>query len=132
MKGAGIRVKVKQVPVDTFWSEHWQKVPLITSQFQVGRPIDQLLGELFVSGAGFNETKWSNKKFDQLVALAREEPDAARRKQHYQDAQTILMEDGGELVPYYGNAFRGMSRNIRNYKERGFDVDYHGLALVKS
>jgi peptide/nickel transport system substrate-binding protein len=129
--GANIRVKVKQVPVDTFWSEHWQQVPLITSQFQVGRPLDQLFSELFTTGGGFNETKWSNRKFDQLVALSQKETDPARRKQHFQDAQVILMEDGGELVPYFGNTFRGMSRNVRNYSERGFDVDYKSMALVQ-
>jgi peptide/nickel transport system substrate-binding protein len=129
---AGIRVTVKQVPVDTYFTQYWQKVPLCCSQFQNGRPISQLLSELFTSGAAFNESRWSNHQFDKQVALAQGEVNPARRKRYYEDAQSILLANGGDMVPYFGDALRGLSKQVRNYHERGFDVDYKDMGLAPS
>lgn len=49
--------------------------------------------DMFLTDSGNNHTGWSNAEFDQLIADAYQEADAAKRQQMLIDAETILMTD---------------------------------------
>ncbi len=49
--------------------------------------------DVFTTGNGQNNAKYSNPKYDELISAARKETDATKRIQIFHDAEKILMED---------------------------------------
>jgi ABC-type oligopeptide transport system substrate-binding subunit len=59
------------------------------------------LNEVFNSKSTQNYEKYNNPKFDELVLAAAKEPDQAKRKDMYKQAETILMDDQPMAPIYY-------------------------------
>jgi len=55
----------------------------------------------FETGNGNNRTGWSNPAYDALLALARKEPDAAKRYEALGKAESILVEKDLPIIPLY-------------------------------
>jgi peptide/nickel transport system substrate-binding protein len=108
---AGIRVEVRQVAGDSYWSNTWRKVPLFCSWWGE-RPADQVLNELYRPGATWNETVFDDAEFNRALDSARRELNFEKRRTHYQKAQTILAERGGSLIPFFKNEVRAVNRRI--------------------
>jgi peptide/nickel transport system substrate-binding protein len=106
------------------------KKPLMTTYWYTGRPIDQLLNQIFRTGSSYNETAYSNPTFDQTLDAARATVDAGKRKTLYQDAQKILIDDGGSLTPFFSDRITGLSKKVVNYSEHGFEFDYINIGLL--
>ncbi|MFQ5597093.1 MAG: peptide ABC transporter substrate-binding protein [Nitrospiria bacterium] len=56
---------------------------------------------LFTSSSGNNNTHWGNARYDQLIAEAASETDAARRLVRYDEAQLILTEQDVPIMPLF-------------------------------
>ena len=108
---AGIKVNLNMVPSDGYWSDVWMKHPASASRWSQ-RPADQALNEVFRSTSAWNETFFNNPAFDQALDDARSELDFAKRKALYAKLQTLLWEEGGELVPYHLNQTRALRSNV--------------------
>jgi len=126
---AGITLNIQNAPSDSYYTKIWMQKPLMTSYWYVGRPIDQLLSEIFHSGSAYNESKWSNPTFDGLIASARKETDDAKRKQLYQDAQKLMVDQDGTIMPFFASRMIGISKKVVNYHESGFEFDYLKIGL---
>ncbi|MGW6055517.1 ABC transporter substrate-binding protein [Streptomyces sp. NPDC055189] len=129
VRRAGIRVRIKTVSADSYYTQIWMKKPLMSTYWFTGRPIDQLLNEIFRSGGSYNETAWSDKAFDALLDRARQERDRTRRRELYQEAQLRIIEDGGAITPMFADRLVGVSRKVRGYAEYGHEFDYLGIGL---
>jgi oligopeptide transport system substrate-binding protein len=57
--------------------------------------------DMYLTGGGNNRTGWSNKTYDDLIAAAGREPDAAKRYGIFQQAERLLVEDEAPIVPLY-------------------------------
>ena len=121
---AGLSIQVQTAAADSYYTDVWRKKPFCASYWYTGRPIDQLLNQIFRTGSSYNETGWSDPAFDSALDAARKEPDVAKRKQHYQDAQKILIDNSGSIVPFFADRITGLSKQVVNYKEHGFEFDY--------
>jgi peptide/nickel transport system substrate-binding protein len=126
---AGIRVRVKTASADSYYTQIWMKKPLMATYWYTGRPVDQLLTQIFRSGSSYNETAWSDKDFDALLDRARAETDDARRRELYGQAQTMVIEKGGAMTPMFADRLVGISRKVRGYAEYGFEFDYLAIGL---
>jgi peptide/nickel transport system substrate-binding protein len=124
VKAAGIDLTVKNSSSDSYYTEIWMKEPLMVSYWFTGRPIDQLLNQIFRTGSSYNESAWSNPAFDALLDDARATMDDDRRRMLYQDAQRIVVEDGADMTPMFGDRLVGISRDVVNYREFGFEFDH--------
>jgi oligopeptide transport system substrate-binding protein len=79
--------------------------------------------ECFVTEGGNNRTGWSNARYDELIARAARETDAASRMHLFQQAERILVCDEQPILPlyFYVNAYlvhprvRGVHDNWRNF-----------------
>ena len=129
MKAANINLEVTNSAADSYYSDVWMKKPLMTTYWYTGRPIDQLLNQIFRSGSSYNETAYANPQFDQTLDAARATVDSVKRKTLYQDAQKILVDDGGSLTPFFADRLVGMSKKVAGYKEHGFEFDYINIGL---
>ena len=53
----------------------------------------------------------------------------AKRRGHYQDAQRLIVEEGADMTPMFGDRLVGLSRDVVNYSEFGFEFDYLRIGL---
>ncbi|NQW85695.1 MULTISPECIES: ABC transporter substrate-binding protein [unclassified Frigoribacterium] len=129
VRDAGIDLTVRNASSDSYYTQIWMQKPLMVSYWFTGRPIDQLLNQIFRTGSSYNESAWSNPTFDGLLDDARAEMDDTRRMTLYQDAQRIVVEDSADMTPMFGDRLVGLSRNVLNYREFGFEFDYLQIGL---
>jgi peptide/nickel transport system substrate-binding protein len=121
---AGLKVNIQTASADSYYTDIWIKKPFCVSYWYTGRPIDQLLNQIFRSGSGYNETLWSDPSFASVLDSARRSADPAKRKQYYQDAQKLLVDNSGSIVPFFADRITGLSKKVVNYSEYGFEFDY--------
>ena len=108
---ANIRVHIKMTPSDSYWNDVWMKKSAFTTVWGQ-RPTDQILNEAYRSGASWNESVWNNTDFDQLLDTARLTLDFDSRKKLYIDAQKMLWEEGGSLIPFHLRNHRVTMKNV--------------------
>ncbi len=111
-KAANIDISVKRVPADGYWSNVWMKKPWCFSQWG-GRPTaDWMLSTGYAPDAPWNETRWKNPLFGELLQKARRESDEARRVAMYAQMQQLIHDDGGQIVLMFNNFVSAMSRKL--------------------
>lgn len=97
----GLKLTINRVPGDGYWSNHWMKHPVGFGNINPRPSADVIFSQFFKSDAAWNESGWKNEQFDQLLLLARAEPDEAKRKKLYGDMQEIVHEKCGIGIPVF-------------------------------
>jgi peptide/nickel transport system substrate-binding protein len=101
---AGIKIDIKREPGDGYWSEVWNKKPFSLSYWG-GRPTqDQMYSTGYLSTADWNDTRFKNPGFDNMLFAARGERDQDKRKAIYRDMAVLLRDEGGLIVPFFNEA----------------------------
>jgi peptide/nickel transport system substrate-binding protein len=97
---AGIKVNIIKHPSQAYGADVVPKVPfkLIT---WAARPPQEALSVDYRKGAAINGSRWFRDDFDTLLDRASEELDIGKRKALYQQAQLMLVKEGGIIVPYF-------------------------------
>ena len=67
--------------------------------------------DMWTTNSSYNDTSWSNSKYDELIANANKETDKKKRIQEMQDAERILMDEL-PIAPIY---WPGSTRLTRPY-----------------
>lgn len=117
---AGINVEIKQESADGYWNDIWMQKPFCCSSWGE-RQADQVLNEVYRSSASWNETFWNNAEFDSLLDQARRELDFEKRKAIYQQAQQLLADDGGAIIPFFTDDLSAAHKRVRGVDRRYFD-----------
>jgi peptide/nickel transport system substrate-binding protein len=100
---AGIPLELKREPDDGYWDNVWNVEPFCASYWS-GRPVqDQMYSTAYLSTADWNDTKFYNDKFDNLLLAARAELNQTVRKQMYSDMAHILRDEGGLILPMFND-----------------------------
>lgn len=114
--GAGIDVSIKREPADGYWSDVWMQVPFCMSYWG-GRPTaDQMLTIAYESTSSYNDTRWANPRFDSLLREARALLDEEKRREIYWECQALIHEDGGAMIPMFGDYLDAVSTDLRGTK----------------
>jgi peptide/nickel transport system substrate-binding protein len=111
---AGITVNVVTMPADSFWENAYLKVPFVTSYWHL-RPAAWALPVGYRSDAKYNETHWNRKSFDELIDRASATLDDEQRRALYKDAQRILADEGGVIVPVITRAVAAVRKGCAGY-----------------
>ena len=113
---AGMTVNIVQSPAGEFWDAVvWLKQPFICSSWS-GRAADDALSVAYMSDAEWNETHWKRPEFDKLIREARSTVDEAKRLALYQEAQRLLRDDGGAIIPMHPDAVGATRANVKGWK----------------
>jgi peptide/nickel transport system substrate-binding protein len=124
---AGISVNIQTVSSDGFWTEAWMVQPFVMTCWNE-RGADAALNEIYRGGGAWNESYWNVPEFDALLDAAASETDFDTRRQHYIDAQEMLFEDGGTIIPYFTNTFRIQKTCVENIPPIGiYWMDWEGI-----
>ncbi|CUH53991.1 ABC transporter substrate-binding protein [Shimia marina] len=132
LKAAGIELEIKREPNDGYWSEVWNNKPFCTSYWG-GRPTqDQMFTTAYLSTADWNDTRFSNEKFDQMLLAARAELDTGKRKQMYADMGEILRNQSGLICPMFNDFVDAYNDRVGGWVEgvAGFSL-MHGYAAQR-
>ena len=115
---AGIKVNIVTAPAAGFYSDTWMVKPFVMTNWNE-RAADQALNEIYRSGGSWNESYWAVPDYDALLDSAASEPDFDARRQYYLDAQKMLHEDGGTIIPFFVNVIRVQKTCVENIPEMG-------------
>lgn len=110
---AGFKLAINRVPADGYWSNHWMKHPLGFGNINPRSSMDVLFSLFYKSDAPWNESGWSNPKFDQLLVAARGEGDQQKRKQMYTDMQYLVSQHCGVGIPVFLNLIDGFDKRVK-------------------
>jgi peptide/nickel transport system substrate-binding protein len=113
---AGIDIEVVREPSDGYWSNVWNKKGWCACYWS-GRPTqDWMYSSAYVDSTEWNDTAWvgtdGSKRFNELVVAARAELDQAKREAMYFEAQQLISDDGGAIVPMFANYIMGHGKNL--------------------
>jgi peptide/nickel transport system substrate-binding protein len=129
-RGAGITINVVREPGDAYWDNVWMKKPWCLSYWS-GRPTaDLMFTTAYQTGAAWNDSFWSNAKFDKLLVEARSELDPAKRGPMYDEMQNIVADDGGVAVLMFYNYVNAHDGKVQHGPiAANWDVD--GLKVTR-
>lgn len=121
--GAGIKLEIKREPNDGYWSEVWNKQPFCTSYWGGRATQDAMFSTAYQSGADWNDTRFFNNRFDELLVAARGELDDAKRKAMYAEMNMIVHDEGGLICPMFNNFIDGTTDKVAGWgPSKGFDL----------
>ena len=112
---AGIRVKIKQWPADTYWDQVWLVKPMYTSYYTRRHP-NESLSITYTTSAPWNESKLVSKELDTLVAKGLATTDEEEQQQVYQDALAIVANEAGTSIPAFINRLHVAKNNVKGLK----------------
>jgi len=119
----GITLDISREPNDGYWSEVWNKQPFCTSYWGGRATQDAMYSTAYLSTADWNDTRFFNEQFDQMVVAARGELDEAKRTAMYADMGAIVSEEGGLICPMFNNFIDATSDRVAGWgPSKGFDL----------
>ena len=85
--------------------------------FWSGRPTeDWMFSQAYAADAKWNETFWSNEKFNTLLKEARTELDDDKRRDMYIEMQRLLSDEGGTVIPVFNDQIMALNKRVQyNY-----------------
>lgn len=99
---AGIRVQIINTPADSYWDTAYMKHPFFLSSWTIRPPAEGLAYTYtYPADSGLNETHWFRDDFNKIVADARREMDPDKRASLLGEAQKLLADEGGVIVPFH-------------------------------
>lgn len=111
---AGIDINVVTAPSASFWDDIYLKQPFVTSYWYTRHPVSSL-GLAFKSDAKYNETHWRRPEFDALLNDAATNTSPEERERLYKEAQRILVEEGGVIVPVFASLVAAVRKGCDGY-----------------
>lgn len=96
-----------------------------------GRPTaDWMFSQGYAAHAAWNESHWTNTRFNELLVAARSELDDAKRLEMYSEMQSICKDDAGEIIPVFANYVNALSTKV-GHKKLASNWDFDGFRCVE-
>ncbi len=99
----GINFDVKKVTTDGYWGAVWLVEPIAVASWNMRPTANIMMTLAFAPSAAWNETRWENQQFEQLLVEVRGVTDPDQRRQMYCDLQTMIHEENGQALPAHRN-----------------------------
>jgi peptide/nickel transport system substrate-binding protein len=97
-----------------------------------GRPTeDWMFTQAYAAEANWNDTFWKNDRFNQLLKQARSETDEGKRREMYEEMQAIVRDDGGALIPMFGNHVLAHSKKLAHHADVAGNWEKDGGKLIE-
>ncbi|MEQ8928583.1 MAG: ABC transporter substrate-binding protein [Silicimonas sp.] len=110
---AGINVNIRRNPSDGYWSNVWLEKPWFEG-FWAGRPTaDWMFTQAYAAEAPWNEARWKNPRFNELLVNARAELDEGKRAAMYHEMQLLCRDDAGSIIPIFTNILDAANSRVR-------------------
>ena len=70
--------------------------------------------DMWMSGLGNNDAKFSNEEYDNLIRSAKEETDIAKKYEYLRKAEDILMDEMPIIPIYYYTQIKAVSPRVKD------------------
>src|SRR5206468_10764743 len=101
-KKIGVKVKVNVLPAAQYWDIWNANTNPFAFTAWTHRPLGvMVLGLAYRTGVPWNESYWSNKKFDELLTKAEGTLDVEQRRAIMADLEKIMQEEGPIAQPLW-------------------------------
>lgn len=132
---AGIEIEVVREPSDGYWSNVWNKKGWCACYWG-GRPTqDWMYSAAYTADTEWNDTDWRTSdaavRFNDVVTTARAELDDAKRGDLYLEAQSLINDDGGAIVPMFANYISGHSTDLAHAENVASNWELDGAKLAE-
>ena len=117
-QSAGIRINIQTMPTSQYW-EKWTEVDLGITPW-THRPLGTMVPNLaYVADdtgkpVPWNETRWVDKEFSEILAQASGTLDVAERKKMFCKLEQIQMDRGSIGIAYWMNTWMCPSKKLKN------------------
>jgi len=117
---AGFRIRIQTMPTSQYW-EKWTEVPLGFTPW-THRPLGTMVLNLaYIADAKgkpvpWNETRWVDKEFSELLAEASGTLDVEKRRKIFCKLEEIQMTRGSIGIAYWMNAWMCPSKKLMNVR----------------
>uniref|UniRef100_UPI003F6C89EA ABC transporter substrate-binding protein n=1 Tax=Roseicyclus sp. TaxID=1914329 RepID=UPI003F6C89EA len=134
-RAAGINMTVDRVPNDGYWSNVWLN-PNGTTPFCAtywgGRAVeDHMFTTAYAAGADWNESFWSNDRFNELLVTARSEVNEDLRREMYHEMQQLVSFEGSTIIPMYNNYVMAVANKISTPEQISANWNFDGFRCVE-
>ena len=69
--------------------------------------------QAYAAEAPWNEARWKNTRFNELLVNARAELDEGKRAAMYHEMQLLCRDDGGSIIPIFTNILDAANSRVR-------------------
>ncbi|MDW3204020.1 MAG: ABC transporter substrate-binding protein [Alphaproteobacteria bacterium] len=113
-KAAGININVVREPNDGYYSDVWLKKPFCMVQWGARPTPDVMFSLAYKDDAAWNESRWQNERFNELLRAAKAELDQQKRAEQYREMCQLARDDGGTIVPMFTNFVYARRKNVKH------------------
>jgi peptide/nickel transport system substrate-binding protein len=111
LRDAGINCERTVLPGNTFWN-NWLNYPFSATEWNM-RPLGvQVYALAYRTGVPWNETGFSDERFDELLDQANALADPDDRRELMREMQQILQDSGVIIQPYWRSIYRHMTPDV--------------------
>ena len=115
LAAAGINLKVNVMPASQYW-EIWDKAAFSLTSW-THRPLGTMVLALaYKSGVPWNESSYSNPKFDAALEKAEGVVDAQARSKVMAECQKLLQDDAVMVQPFFRAVLSASHSRVKNYQ----------------
>lgn len=111
-KKAGIHLNVVREPSDGYYSNVWLKKPFCVASWGARPTPDVIFTEGYQTGSDWNESRWQNERFNELLFQAKGELDEGLRAEMYREMCMLAHDDGGTVIPMFLNLVYARRANV--------------------
>ncbi|MCP4979918.1 MAG: ABC transporter substrate-binding protein [Gammaproteobacteria bacterium] len=111
-KKAGISINPVREANDGYWSDVWLKKPWTFVKWGARPTPDQMFTLAYKDDAPWNESHWQNKRFNELLLIAKAELDDKLRAEQYREMCQIASDDGGTVIPFFANFVYARNKKV--------------------
>ena len=111
-KAAGITINVVREPNDGYYSDVWLVKPFTLVSWGARPTPDVMYTLAYKDDAAWNESRWQNERFNELLLQAKSELDQSLRAEMYREMATLAKDDGGTVIPFFNNFVYANRANV--------------------
>jgi len=111
-KKAGINLTAVREPNDGYWSDVWLKKPWSFVKWGARPTPDMMFSIAYKDDAPWNEARWQNERFNELLLTAKAELDDSLRTEMYREMCMIAHDDGGTVLPFFANFVYARNKKV--------------------
>ncbi|MFK7893258.1 MAG: ABC transporter substrate-binding protein [Granulosicoccus sp.] len=111
-KKAGITLNAVREANDGYWSDVWLKKPWVFVKWGARPTPDNMFTLAYKDDAAWNEARWQNERFNELLLQAKAELDESLRAEMYREMCMISRDDGGTVLPFFANFVYARNKGV--------------------
>ena len=99
----GLRLILRKVPVEDYWTKVWMKTPLHVVSWNMRPTANVMMTLAFAPDAPWNDSRWNNERFAKLLVESRGYLAPDLRREMYCEMQQLIHDESGIVIPAHRN-----------------------------